>query len=305
MAGSPDNAFAVASRLLEITGEAMLSGAFERFADCFRLPHVLGTMDGTRLLQTREDLLRVFQEVRGLYAALGVDRLDRWIEAAQFDGPDQIRSAHVTHLLSREGALLRAPFTALGRIVNDGAGWKIAGTQYTVEQDTDHGLALLSAGARDAAATADPDGAAAVFQCLLDRVALAYLGNDFESLLAAIQLPLFVQASHRTLVFTTRDEVEADFRRYATEFRIHGVTDVVRRVTQAGMVGDRRISGSFRTHILNGTQLVIPAYRSAMTIEQGDDLVWRMTSIIHPMGHLTLEDKSGAMHPPRDGRIPT
>ncbi|SMX46163.1 hypothetical protein [Maliponia aquimaris] len=301
MTTAPDSAAEVATQLLEITGEALLSGAFDRFAECFRLPQVVATMDGARVLRTRDDLRRVFDEVRGLYAELGVARLDRWVEAALFDGPDRIRQAHVTHLLSKEGALLRPPFTDLAEIVREDGRWQVVGNQYTVETDTDHGRALLSAGVRPEAEAGPDSPAAAVFQGILDRVTRAFLTGDFETMFAAVQLPLFVQASQGTRVFATRDEVEADFRRYVTEFRVHGVTDAVRKVTSAEMVGARRITGGYRTHILSGAQLVVPAYKSAMTVEQGDDLAWRMTSIIHPMGHLTLTDKSEARNLPCPG----
>lgn len=297
MRTAPDSAAEVATGLLEITGEALLSGAFDRFADCFRLPQALATLDGARVLRTRDDLRRVFDEVRGLYARLGVARLDRWVEAALFDGADRIRQAHVTHLLSREGALLRPPFTDLAEIVREGGRWRVAGNQYTVEKGSDHGQALLSAGVRPEPVVGPDSPAAAVYQGILDRVTRAYLTDDFALLIGAVQLPLFVQASHRTMVFATREEVEADFRRYMTEFRVHRVSDAVRRVSHAEMVGTRRITGGFRTHILSGAQLVVPAYKSAMTIEQGEDMAWRMTSIIHPMGHLTLVDKSEALHP--------
>ncbi|MBV7396528.1 hypothetical protein [Mameliella sediminis] len=291
MTMSPDIARKVASGFLEATGQALLSGDFDLFRDCFRLPQSIVTVGGTRLLETETDLRQTFEEVRRHYARIGMERLDRWIEVALFDGPDVIRSCHVTHMLSQDGRLLNSPVLTLSRIVRAGDRWWIAGTQYSVPADGPHGQALLSAN-RDRDQAAQGGGAAeAIFQHHLDRVTRAYVEDRFDLLSEAVQYPLFVQASAGTMVIADQKALEEDFNRLTTQLRIHAVTDIVRRVQSAEIIGDRRIHGAYRTHILSGERLVIPAYKSAMTVEQGDDLNWRMTSVTHPIGHPTLQSQ--------------
>lgn len=294
MRETAEDAVAIAAELLEITGAALHSGDSDAFADCFHLPNTLATMDGLCLLETVEDVRNAFRKARAHYAEIGLARLDRRIVAALFDGADQVRNCFVTRFLDGNGHELRPSVASLGRAARIDGRWLITGTQYAVHKDSDQGRALLEPGPAIQLDAAGNTPAEAVFQNLLDRVTRAYLEDRFDLLEEAVQLPLFVQASESTKVFTTTADLEADFRRYMTRFLVHRVTDVVRRVTHAEQVGDRRIHGAYRTHILSDAQLVIPAYNSATTLEQGDDLAWRMTSIIHPMGHLTLDRESEA-----------
>ncbi|WP_417210115.1 hypothetical protein [Antarctobacter sp.] len=300
---TPDTAKKVASSLLDATGRALMSGDFDAFAGCFRLPQSIGTIDGVRLLNTKADLERAFDRVRAHYADIGLAKLDRWIELALFDGPTVIRSCHMTHIRSADGQLLKDPVVTLSQLVCENDQWRIAGMLYSVPSDSDHGRALLSGGAQPSTDQAQKYAAEAVFQSYLDRVTRAYLDGQFATLSEAVQLPLFVQTSTGTMVVMRTDHLEEDFNRTVTQLRVHGVSDIVRRVHIAEMVGDRRIHGAYRTHILSGARLVIPAYKSAMTIEQGADLTWRMTSVIHPMGHLTMQAQIDAQDAPGHGGL--
>lgn len=300
---SPDTAHKVASSLLDVTGSALMSGDFYSFAGCFSLPQSVATMDGARVLNDISDVRRIFDQVRAFYAEASLTDLDRRIEVALFDGPDVIRSCHVTHPLSGDRKLLQAPVVTLSRLVRKGDEWLIAGTQYTVPANSDHGQALLSGGTRPTTDQAEKCAAEAVFQSHLDHVTQAYLDSDFAPLLAAVQLPLFLQTSKGTTVISIEGALEEDFNRTVTQMRVHGVTEAVRRVHCAELVGERRVHGAYRTHILCGERLVIPAYKSAMTIEQGEDLNWRMTSVIHPMGHLTMQAQTNAHARPGHGGI--
>lgn len=294
-AGSISDATEVASNLLEATGSAMQGGDFDGFARCFHLPTTLATIDGLRHLETSDQIKLTFDQIRAHYSEIGLEHLDRWIAAALFDGPNLIRSCHVTRFIDDNGQVLKAPVAALARLERiDGGDWRISGTQYTVHRDSDYGRALLGETRQIEVASAASTAAEAVFQNVLDTVTRAYLEDDFALLSEIVQYPMFVQGSRTTLVLNSSDDLEADFRRYRTQFLVHRVTDAVRMVTHAEQVGERRIQGGYRTHILSGHQLVVPAYTSAMTLEQGDDLTWRMTSVIHPMGHLTLESKAAA-----------
>ncbi|WP_420326076.1 hypothetical protein [Mameliella sp.] len=289
MSLSPETAQEVAASLLAATGDALATGDFELFRRNFQLPQSIATIGGTRTLNTEEDLRRTFEQIRAHYAEIGLDRLDRWIEVALFDGPNEIRSCHITHMLSKSGKLLNTPILTMSRLVRAGERWLIGGTQYTISAESAHGQALLSDGT-----PYRPQGAGgaaeAIFQNHLDRVTRAYLEDRFDLLTAAVQLPLFLQASEGAMLISDVQQLREDFKRSVTRLRVQSVSDIVRRVQSAEIIGEKRIHGTYRTHILSAEQLVIPAYKSSMSIEMGEDLNWRMTSVMHPIGHLTLPD---------------
>lgn len=292
MPQSPETAREVAARLLAVTGDALMTGDFELFREQFLLPQSIATIGGTRTLRTEEDMRRTFGQIQEHYAKIGLDRLDRWIQVALFDGPDEIRSGHITHMLSKSGKLLNRPILTMSRLQRVGDRWMIAGTQYTISAESPHGQALLSGGSPHS-----PQGAGgaadAIFQNHLDRVTRAYMEDRFDLLMAAVQLPLFLQASEGAMLISDIPQMQEDFNRSVTRLRVQSVTDIVRRVQSAEVIGEKRIHGTYRTHILSRDQLVIPAYKSAMSIEMGEDLNWRMTSVMHPVGHLTLPDGPG------------
>ena len=286
-----ETATKIASGLLEQSGIALLEGDFDRFAPLFAMPQSIATSDGARWLETRDDLHDVFRMVRSHYRDIGVARLDRRVEAALFDGNGRIHYSHITRFLRADGSLVKPPFNNLSRAVKGEAGWQVSGTQYAITEDPRHSRALLSSGSTvDAARQIELLGqpAEAIFQENLDAVTRAFLTCDADLLLERMQLPVFMQKSTGSMLFATPEDLVQDLKRYDTEFRVHGVTDLVRTVKSVEMVGERRMHGTYRTHVLRGKDLLIPSYLSAMTLEQGEDLEWRTTSVMHPMGRLTV-----------------
>ena len=286
-----DEAADAAAALLDETGAALMSGDFDRFRPHFALPQGIATLDGARWLETEDDIRGIFREVVEHFRDIGVARIERTVDSALFDGPDRIHYSYTTRLLQADGGLARPAYPNLSTAGRRGMTWQVTGSQYSMRDGPAHRGALLAAGvvstkAEELAALGQP--AAAVFQHHLDAVTRAFLENDAALLERQTQLPFFMQKSKGTQVFTTPQDLRDDLKRYALEFKVHGVTDIVRLVKSVELVGKRRMHGTFRTHILRGTDLLIPAYVSAMTLEQGEDLQWRMTSLMHPMGHLTV-----------------
>lgn len=280
-----------AAFLLEETGQALMTGDFDRFRPHFALPQGIATLAGARWLETEGDLHGIFREVVEHFRGIGVTRIERKVDSVLFDGPDRIHYSHGTRLLRADGTLARPVYPNLSSAERRSSGWQVTGSQYSMRGDAAHSRALLAGGAvktpdEEIAALGQP--AAAIFQHNLDAVTQAFLTNDVDLLSRHTQLPFFMQKSEGTQVFATPEALRDDLRRYAHEFRLHGVTDIVRLVKSVELVGRRRMHGTFRTHVLRGTDLLIPSYVSAMTLEQGDDLQWRMTSLMHPMGHLTI-----------------
>ncbi len=287
--GQDNEAKAIPARLLDITGDALMSGDFERFAPCFSLPNAVSTVEGCVVMETREEMRAVFEDVHAYYASKGVTRLDRTVEFAVFDGPDMIRYSHISRLWNGE-TLVQPVYTSNSVIERRGDDWQVIDSKYSFKDRPDHTAAMIGRRQRVTQPGEDDDRQAFdIFQNLLDRITRTYIERDFDLLVDCVQLPLFMQRSDFTKVLRNVDEMRADFDRQLTAFTIHDIRDLVRLVKSADFIGAQRIQGTYRTHALRGAQLVIPSYVSAMTMEQGEDRRWRATTFMHPMGHLTLD----------------
>jgi hypothetical protein len=281
-----------AEHLLRETGEALIAQDFSRFGPHFALPQSLATAQGARFLETQADLRGVFEAISGQYRSMGVARLERRVEAALHESADIIHYSHTTRLLRNDGRLIDEPYSALSRAERAAGGpWRVSGSQYGMRDQPGLTSALMSGGtvaAPDAEIAVLGQPAEAVFQHNLDMVTRAFLTGDADLLARHTQLPVFIQDARTTVILATPEDQRAHLQRYNTDFEVHGVTDLVRTVKSVELVGSRRMHGTYRTHVLRGNALLIPSYTSALTLEQGDDLVWRLTSLMHPMGQLTL-----------------
>lgn len=274
---------AIAAHALEETGQALLDRDFDRFAPFFALPQTLATPAGGRKMETLEDLRSAFDGICAFFASSGVISLDRRVETAFFDGADVIRYTHATRLV-RKGAPEESPYFCQSVMQRGPSGWKVTDSQYALGERDDHARALLAGRSDD---DQDSEEAWSILQRVLTEVTQAYLENDFDLLLSRVQFPLFMQGDQGTQVIDHSDTLRRDLERYQTEFVIHGITDIIRTVKSAERLGKRRIQGIYRTHVLRCTDLLFPAYTSSMSLEQGDDQRWRMTAVLHPMGHLS------------------
>lgn len=281
---------AVAQDLLDRSGRALLAGDFDAFRQHFALPNTVATPDGARQIEDVDALRRVFDRIGAFYRGFPDVGLDRVVENALFDGPDTLRYSHVAHILSG-GVPVQGPVQSHSVAERRDGVWQVTASHYVVAADSAQRAALL--GDSGAAAAADPpDGTPEVlgiFQANLDAVTRAYIVGDFDLLRARVQLPLFKQGSVGPVFFADEAMLRADFDAYMTTLTAHGMTDMVRTVKTAHTLGETRIFGTCRTHVLAGTRLLVPSYVSAVTLEQGADRVWRMTSIMHPLEGGTLD----------------
>jgi len=132
----------VSEYLLKVTGDAMMAGDFDRFAQHFHLPQTVTTFDSQSLLQTRQDVRQIFDNVRAHYRKIGVRELVRYCVAAEFKGPDKIEATHISHLMNgtRQLAEPSAGFSLLHRIEGR---WMVKGSQYAIADSIGHGRALI------------------------------------------------------------------------------------------------------------------------------------------------------------------
>ncbi|WP_143042207.1 hypothetical protein [Citreimonas salinaria] len=267
----------------------MLAADFNAFARHFRLPCLVATPERARLLQHPDELRTIFDRLGAHYRSFGDVTLERTVNEALFDGPDLLRfsfeTAALVHGETRDG-----PHAGHSTAVRDGDTWHITDNHALVARDSVQNTVFRRGGAADD--PTPPEGSPevlAIFQNNLDTVTQAFLTGEFDMLLRAVTLPLFKQGSRGPELLTTQDELRRDFDRYVSAIRMQDVTDLVRGVTSAHALGAARIHGTCRTHVLAGTQLLFPSYVSAITLEQGADRAWRMTSIMHPLETPTLD----------------
>lgn len=122
----------IAERLMHRTGAAIMSGAFDTFAECFALPYHIETVQGAQVMSSREDLYRTFVDVRGHMTRKGVTLMSRSSIAAEYRGKDQIAATHETRLM-RDDELVQEPYPAFSVIKRDQDGvWRIHATSYMI-----------------------------------------------------------------------------------------------------------------------------------------------------------------------------
>ncbi|WP_299045810.1 hypothetical protein [uncultured Tateyamaria sp.] len=134
----------VSEHLLARTGDAMLSGDFDRFAGFFLLPYEVETLDGKRLIETRSDLRVTFDSVHAHLVKQQVTLMARHCVSASFRGPDEVAATHETRLISRD-ILVQQPYPAFSILRKQPDGnWRITHTSYVIVDSTDLNAALNS-----------------------------------------------------------------------------------------------------------------------------------------------------------------
>jgi len=131
----------ISEALLARTGDAILSGDFETFAQCFSLPHFIATADCKTTLRTRTELRAVFDRVHEDYRRKRVTDLVRQCDVAEYRSQTRIEATHTTHMMSGPHRLMD-PFPAFSVLeLTDGA-WRCAQSQYALDEQTTVGRAL-------------------------------------------------------------------------------------------------------------------------------------------------------------------
>ena len=279
----------MAQSSLDRTGEALMTRDFDLFARFYDVPYTIATESGIAYRATRDELRAGFEDAADHYRDSGVTRMDREVEFLVGE-QNSLRFSYLTRLMAGD-RLIRAAYPNIATMKKRDGVWKTVATEHIVSDSDAFTGALLRV---DHDNRGDRDSAVAEFQDVLDRVTRAYLTNQFDLLADAVSLPLFMQGSRARQAFATRAELEADFRHYQREFELHQITDIVRLVKSAVRAGSGRMHGTYRTHILCGTQLFLPAYTSAMTLVRDDAHGWQIATIMHPIGHWTHNSRQDA-----------
>jgi hypothetical protein len=131
----------VSEYLLEKTGEAMLAGDMDAFAQNFLLPQDIDTFDGRLRVDTVEEVKEVARNVRAHFMSKGVTEMVRHCIDAHFRDEKTVEATHETRLLSGT-QLVQAPFPVFSVLKHTETGWKIASSQYAITDEPAHNAAL-------------------------------------------------------------------------------------------------------------------------------------------------------------------
>ncbi len=136
----------IAEDLLDRSGRGLTEGDFDLFERCFALPNEMETFEGRRVIETREEMRAVFDDVRAYYDRIGRTRVDRFIVDAEFRNSTCIVSTHQSHVYAGED-LAQQPFDVLSVIELQDGVWRIRHSEYAITDSKDHSNALVGAGA--------------------------------------------------------------------------------------------------------------------------------------------------------------
>ena len=127
--------------LLQITRDALLAGDFENFQECFQLPHFIASAQDKMVLETREDMIHVFQKVTHDYTRKQITDLIRVCEIAEYRTPTRIEAAYLTTMMSGNQHVGDS-FPCFSVIELIDGRWKITSSQYAVDTNTAVGMAI-------------------------------------------------------------------------------------------------------------------------------------------------------------------
>lgn len=134
--------FDVSEYLLARTGDAIMDGDFDAFSQYFILPYEIETVEGSRQIETRNDLRLTFDAVHSHLVKQQVTLMARHCVSASFRNANEVAATHETRLISRD-ILVQEPYPAFSILRRqDGGDWKIAFTSYVIMDSADLNGAL-------------------------------------------------------------------------------------------------------------------------------------------------------------------
>lgn len=289
MAEADKDAEATVQEVLDTTARALLDGDFPRFAPFVSLPYATCTREGARLLRTQAEVRATFDKARAYYLSRGATRLARRVTAAHFDGPDRIRSASTAVALAGD-RVLDDEHTVVSHLLCGADGrWRFTDARYDFGSATRLGDSFLASGLFDLDIPTNQRQALTIMQNVLDRIAHSYTVNNFAFLRDAVHLPLFKQGAQGAQVFDTVEALRGDFETYVLRLVTRNVTELVLYARTAQFLGEQRLHGVYRTHVLSGPQLLVPSYDSAVSLDTDGTGQWRLMAIMHPVDLPTLD----------------
>ena len=126
-------------------------------------------------------------------------------------------------------------------------------------------------------------GAPEILQDYLDAMGACVMAGDFDVYRAGVSLPFHLITAAANIVISTEDELRSGFETFVAMLGTQAVTDYVRLADSAVFLQETLISGHYTTHIVAGSNRVVPPFPSQIILRQGPDDVWRGASISNNM----------------------
>jgi hypothetical protein len=155
----------IVDRLLNVTGDCLLSGNLEGFAAHFAFPYRIETFEGSHEIRTMEHFAKVFEATREYYASRSVTELHRSCLEGAFMSPDVINSTHQNHVISH-GVLIQPAFPVFSVLHRIDGSWRYVEGRYAITDTTNYAAALML---RAGESGSETDGEAATRSQILER----------------------------------------------------------------------------------------------------------------------------------------
>lgn len=140
----------IATRLLDLTGQALLNGDAAGFIDCFSVPHRVSTFEESYIIADKAGLRRVFFQMCASLRQLGVTDMVRHCIAASFRDVDTVAHSHISHLMAGHVQACE-PYPCFSILRRQDGIWRVASSDYALDSSSLQAKAL-GAGA----STGDP-----------------------------------------------------------------------------------------------------------------------------------------------------
>tara|TARA_R110002033_G_scaffold48257_5_gene94541 strand:+ start:592 stop:1503 length:912 start_codon:yes stop_codon:yes gene_type:complete len=277
--------------LLAQLTHAVLGRDAAGFAALARLPFVMKTMDGCTTHRSTQSIMESVTSYRDMLSDQGIDGYLRSCDTAKFISPQQISGYHTTRL--RRGDVdAAAPYLTRMSLFREDDVWKV-GISDSSLHTADWPLLRQEEFDAPAQDRSEAKNRLQNFQTILDRISAAFVGNDVQGWLNCVSLPLHLVTRQGVESFETADQIIADFDAYQRDFKTHGVTAMIRQAKTAEIIGGDQMTGTYRMHMMRGTNHVVPPWDASMTLRKENGL-WRVTTVMRALGHLNWSALSAA-----------
>ncbi len=134
----------IATAILEVTGDALMSGDFESFCSVFHVPQMMATLAGPVRMETREDMERAFNAMHSYFRNAGVNELRRESIDAKYISEDRIESTHVAETFCGDERIT-GPYVVFSVIERLDGVWKVSRSEYLLDATTGQAKAIAQA----------------------------------------------------------------------------------------------------------------------------------------------------------------
>ena len=142
-----------------------------------------------------------------------------------------------------------------------------------------------------------------ILQGFLDEIGAAVMAEDWETYRSGICLPCHITSQDESKVVSTEADLKAGFDQFCDTLRAQRVTDYVRVVQTAERLDETLISGKYVTHLVSGSQRVLPPFQSQMTLRLVGNR-WRAASVTNALANSRWPLVRLAVHPDEDPKGP-